>query len=242
MRYQKIYIQIWADEKFTKLSSPAQRFFLYLLTSPHSNLIGLYVLKNGYILSDLNISQDTLNKCFDECLQKDLIMYDKDTSFLFIRKYLRHNPITNPNQLKAGIKILQSLPKSYIIQEFKGYLEGLQEGLTKGLLEGLLYTVTASVTVKKEIVKRKQKKIKTPISDDFKISDAVKKWAEEKGFENLQEHLESFISKCKAKGYEYLDWESAFREAIRGDWAKVNIKRGKQKSLNASGHELKILL
>ncbi len=72
----------------------------------------------------------------------------------------------------------------------------------------------------------KQKKIKTPIPDNFTISDRVKKWAEEKGYINLQEHLESFISKCKAKGYEYVDWDSAFMEAIRGDWAKITLNGG----------------
>lgn len=79
---------------------------------------------------------------------------------------------------------------------------------------------------KKGIVKGKQKKIKTPISDTFTISERVKKWGEEKGYTNLQEHLESFILKCKAKEYEYVDWDSAFMEAIRGDWAKINKQTG----------------
>ena len=37
----------------------------------------------------------------------------------------------------------------------------------------------------------------------------------------MEKHLESFINKCKAKGYEYIDWDSAFKEAIRENWGKI---------------------
>jgi hypothetical protein len=46
-------------------------------------------------------------------------------------------------------------------------------------------------------------------------------WAAEKGHSNLEMHLESFTSKCRSKGYEYVDWDEAFMEAIRKNWAGV---------------------
>jgi hypothetical protein len=73
----------------------------------------------------------------------------------------------------------------------------------------------------------------TPMSDDFGISDRVKAWAEKKGFGDLDEHFEAFRRKCRAKGYEYIDWDDALMEAIREDWAK--IRRGQpQQSGGAS--------
>lgn len=60
-----------------------------------------------------------------------------------------------------------------------------------------------------------------PLPDDFKISDRVKTWAAEKGFDRIDDHLEAFKRKCAAKGYEYLDHDAAFMEAIREDWAKL---------------------
>ena len=57
--------------------------------------------------------------------------------------------------------------------------------------------------------------------DNFSISESVKTWAKNKGHDRLQDHLESFISKCKANGYQYIDWDAAFMEAIRSDWAKL---------------------
>jgi len=66
-----------------------------------------------------------------------------------------------------------------------------------------------------------QAKRKTRIPNDFSISPAVREWAIEKGFDRLDEHLENFITSCKAKDYTYVDWDSAFRNAIRKDWARI---------------------
>lgn len=68
---------------------------------------------------------------------------------------------------------------------------------------------------------RVSKPKKGPIPEDFGLSERVSAWAQEKGFEHIGEHLEAFVRKCKAKGYEYVDFDLAFMEAIREDWAKL---------------------
>lgn len=67
---------------------------------------------------------------------------------------------------------------------------------------------------------------KTPIAESFQVSERVKAWATEKGFDRLSEHLEAFKAKCAAKGYAYVDHDAAFMEAIRQDWAKLRAARG----------------
>lgn len=62
---------------------------------------------------------------------------------------------------------------------------------------------------------------KKPIPKNFGISDRVRKWAKEKGFGQLEKHLEHFVGVSKAKGYSYSDWDQAFMNAIRNDWAKL---------------------
>lgn len=62
---------------------------------------------------------------------------------------------------------------------------------------------------------------KTPLEPGFGISDRVKAWAAEKGYGQLSRHLEAFKTKCLAKSYSYADWDAAFMEAIREDWAKL---------------------
>lgn len=68
----------------------------------------------------------------------------------------------------------------------------------------------------------KKSKIKTSIPENFQISDRVRKWAAGKNQNHLEEHLESFKLKCKSKDYKYIDWDAAFMNAIRDNWAKVD--------------------
>jgi uncharacterized protein YdaU (DUF1376 family) len=60
---------------------------------------------------------------------------------------------------------------------------------------------------------------RTTIPADFDVSDEVTRWAEENAIENLDEHLEAFVLKCRKHGYEFADWDAAFIDAIRANWA-----------------------
>lgn len=64
---------------------------------------------------------------------------------------------------------------------------------------------------------------KTQMPEGFGVSERVKAWAAEKGHStaDLELHLEAFRGKATAKGYTYADWDAAFMEAIRQDWAKL---------------------
>jgi hypothetical protein len=73
----------------------------------------------------------------------------------------------------------------------------------------------------------KGRKNKTPLADDFAVSDRVLAWAREHRFDRLDEHLAAFKRKAKANGYAYASWDDAFMEAIREDWAKLRtVQRG----------------
>lgn len=83
-------------------------------------------------------------------------------------------------------------------------------------------------TIKKESTRTR--KVQTSIPADFKISESVAAWASEKGFAHLQQHLESFIDKAKSKNYRYADWDAAFRDAIRKNWAGIGQNNQSQYS------------
>ena len=68
---------------------------------------------------------------------------------------------------------------------------------------------------------KKPKSRKHPIPDDFALSERVKAWAIEKGYTRIEERLDYFIGKAKASGYQYADWDQAFMNSIREDWAKL---------------------
>lgn len=86
------------------------------------------------------------------------------------------------------------------------------------VVEGVVVDEDEGVTARPRATPSKRK---TSIPEDFSVSDAVRAWAVEKGFGMLGEHLEAFARKAKAKDYRYVDWDLAFMEAIREDWAKL---------------------
>jgi DNA-binding transcriptional MocR family regulator len=86
--------------------------------------------------------------------------------------------------------------------------------------------VGADSTTKQEVKPgSKPKATKTPIPDDFGISEGVRNWADENGFDRLEIRLERFIGYVKANGKTYADWDMAFRNSISGNWAKLPEQR-----------------
>ena len=62
---------------------------------------------------------------------------------------------------------------------------------------------------------------KTKLPKDFGISDGVREWAERNGHRRLNAHLENFIDAALARDYRYVDWDAAFKTAIRKNWANL---------------------
>jgi hypothetical protein len=127
MRYQKIETKIWDDEKFIGLSEKAKLLFLYLLTCPHSNAIGVYVLKLGYIAEDLNWPIAKGFETLSELLRVGLARYDKKVSVVCLPSFLKYNPIENPNQFVNANKIINYIPKTQIFESLIPELQALSE-------------------------------------------------------------------------------------------------------------------
>ena len=62
---------------------------------------------------------------------------------------------------------------------------------------------------------------KTRIPENFAISDQVRQWATEHGHDRLEQHLAYFTDYAAANGKTYANWDAAFKNAIRGNWAKL---------------------
>ena len=87
------------------------------------------------------------------------------------------------------------------------------------------------LTINQEPLTKNQEKDKPPASRsaskktlmpaDFAVSDRVRAWALENKHGQLEQHLTAFCLACQAKGYAYADWDAAFMNAIRNNWAKL---------------------
>lgn len=134
-RYQRIYNYIWRDLTFRALSDDGRTLFLYCLTSPHSNTLGIYRCPDLYIMEDLGWGRKRLNSAKKELSESSNVKFDEKKSLICVRQNLKHNPIENSNQVLYCLKILNSLEYSPIFQELN--IEPLSKPFHKPLLERL---------------------------------------------------------------------------------------------------------
>lgn len=87
--------EFWSDDKVIELFSPEDKlFFLYLLTNPHTTLLGIYKINKKIMAFELGYSIDTISVLLDRFENKyEMIKYSNKTQEIAIRNYLKHSII-----------------------------------------------------------------------------------------------------------------------------------------------------
>ncbi len=146
-RYIRIKSKFWTDEKARLWNIETKYLALYLLTCPHNNILGCYVLPKLYICADLGWEPNQLSKPFNQLISDGFIKYDDSNCLILLCQFLKHNPIENHNQVTAAIKQLKELPNSPLLQDLKQLIERLNKPFLKPLAEQISKPVTVTVTV-----------------------------------------------------------------------------------------------
>ncbi len=133
-KYRKVDPRIWNDRKFNALSVNGKLAFLFLLTHPHMTALGAMRATIPGLVAELD---GVGEKAFREAFDKGMAKCDEKACFLWLPRFLKYNPPESPNVVVAWSKALDLLPecplKSELIQQVKGYAEGLSEGFRKAL-------------------------------------------------------------------------------------------------------------
>lgn len=111
-RYYRIAPKLWRHAKINKWDTDTCTLALYLLTSPHRNIAGLYVLPSPYVLSDLPLTERSLRKAWDRLVSEDFIRYDEASETVLVVNALAYDTPENTNQRKGAIKSLREVPSS----------------------------------------------------------------------------------------------------------------------------------
>jgi len=123
MRYATVHTKMWQDNKFRSLDQPARMLFLYLLTSPHGNMIGYYYLPKAYIVADTGMDARQVEGAVQTLQQLGMVLYDDDSQMILLKQFLKYNPISNENQVKGAVQLIKELPESWLIMELLGCIE-----------------------------------------------------------------------------------------------------------------------
>ena len=146
---RKFYLTMWSDQRFICLSDKAKLVYMYAVLSPHSNRLGLYYLPKEYIVADLNLPPDCVERAFQEVLRSGLIRYDQQTSVILVPEYIFWDPLENPKQVKGAVKALDAVPVSpELFVELKRSLESLGKQMLQPLIRCLEERIRGSEALK----------------------------------------------------------------------------------------------
>jgi hypothetical protein len=143
-----------------------------------------------------------------------VVRYSADgQSYIQICNWLNHQRIDKPTASK--------IPSFQ--EDSRGFAKGREDSYGEGIgREGNGIGKEGNGTPDGDVsAKKPSKPKKRPMPADFAITQQVRDWAAKNGYSSLDRHYEYFVNLAKAKGYEYADWDAAFRNAIAGDWAKI---------------------
>jgi hypothetical protein len=101
-----VYRETWDDERFWSLDHQSRLVYLYILTAPLGNGLGLYKAGLASLIEDFRASECGMTeKCFRKGfangLSNGLFKYDERVRVVYIPKYFERNPPSNPNGIKA---------------------------------------------------------------------------------------------------------------------------------------------
>jgi len=227
--YGKVHSSFWTSSTIAAMSDDGKMLSLYLLTCSHSTIAGAFRLPDGYVSEDLAWTTERVAQGFVELFAKGFAYRCETTKWVWVVKHLDWNKPENPNQRKAAAKIALSIPCQCAwkadFMRVCGELVGLDPPDDPNPCE----TVEEPFLNQKQELKQdippspgRRSNRKTVIPEGFGVSDRVREYAAKHGYGHLDDRLEHFLGYCRANGKTYVDWDQAFENAIRDDWAKLN--------------------
>lgn len=110
--YGKVHTSFWTSADTQQLSDDGRMLAFYLLTSPHTTIIGCFRLPDGYVCEDLKWTVGRVCKGFEELFRNGFANRCETTKWVWISRFLKWNQPENPNQWKAADKIIEQIPSS----------------------------------------------------------------------------------------------------------------------------------
>lgn len=131
--YGRLHTAFWNSPAIRGCSDRGKLLAGYLLTGPHSNSIGAYLLPDAYIADDLGWDGKAVTAAIKELAAAKFCERFADGRHIVICKFLVWNPVENPNVGKAALRQLEQLPNDPAIQHVLEGLQGCEKQFPNGL-------------------------------------------------------------------------------------------------------------
>ncbi len=128
-KLRSVNTKFWQDPFIEDLNPTEKLLFLYLLTNPLGNILGIYEISIKRISYDTGIGKETISKALKGFERVGKVFYYND--YIVLANFLKNQKL-NSNMWTGAKKIFLKLPRPLIILTIKNTLEGF-ESLWKAL-------------------------------------------------------------------------------------------------------------
>lgn len=111
-RYYRIAPKIWRHAATHQWDPETTTLAMYLLTCPHRNIAGLYVLPQPYIAADLRWDSKRIDRTLRRLIAEDFVRFDPQSQVVLVTNATAYDAPENGNQRKGALKYLAEVPES----------------------------------------------------------------------------------------------------------------------------------
>ena len=126
--YAKVAPQFWTGRtgKALKVAGPESVIVaMYLMTSPHANMIGLYHCPLPYIAFDTGLGIEGASKGLASCIEAEFCQYDEASEYVFVREFAKYqlgDELDPKDKRCVGVSNeLAKIPKSLLHNSFRAH-------------------------------------------------------------------------------------------------------------------------
>ena len=239
--YRNISLTFWEDVKVVDDFTPEDRYFyLYLLTNPHTNLLGCYQLSFRQMVNETGYNRDSIEKLIKRMEENhNVIQFDKETSEIHIKKWHKYNWTKSDKLLKSVEKLIPTIKSDFLRQQlqekFKKYtvLIGYQYPMDTTVSVSVSVSGTVTDTVYKYVEENFSRNL-APIEKEkidkwiLEFQDDVIKYAIQISVMNNKKtfsYIEGVLNNWKNKGYKTLKdiKQNEKTKANNPEWFDKNI-------------------
>jgi hypothetical protein len=134
--YGKLKTSFWRNQKVRLLSDQSKLLAAYLISCPHGNALGCFVLPLGYICEDLGWVIETVSERLAELFRIGYFERDEKTDLFRIIPWWEHNTLENPNVAKRALAEFSGLPNCELKHHLAESMEQFAKWFPKGLPNG----------------------------------------------------------------------------------------------------------
>ena len=181
--------ELWNDETIIENFTAEDKYFwLYLLTSPHNNMCGVFKNSPALIARDMGLGKDTvINLIYRFETYHKMIYCDKDTNEILILKWYKYNWNKSTKILNLIEKEQQTIKSS----ELNHLIEQRKNAV---FLDEKQYPIdTLSIPYRYPPISNTNTNTNADIYDNYNFSDKVKK------------HIDLWLSYKKERKQSYKD-------------------------------------